>query len=351
MNGRGFPRQMTKYYSMNRRWAWLLLVLLIPAGWWLYHRLMPQSRIVFVSRRSGHCEIYSMNADGGDVKQLTWPSTDPGQAPVSDLAIPAISPDGNLIAYIVDNPDQSELWVMDADGQRKHRIPVQHVPMAGVARPTFSADSRQLYFSSGSWQQVEGPYYTFKGGVYRVGLDGQGEQLVSKRETRFLTCSQVGKILVYNSFQPGYTVQIYRAEADGKYEVQLTHSNSNCQCPAISPDGKSIAFASDVSGIFQLFLMDAHGGNLRQLTHEAFSVGSPSFSPDGQQIAYDVRNLHLTDICTIHLDGRGRKALTHNIDSIVLRKLLYRLGPLADRLHLESSGCDCWPAWGPIPRR
>ena len=357
---------MTKYYPMKRRRAWLLLILLIPAGWWLYHYLTPQSRIVYASRRyGGRSEIFSMHADGSDVKQLTWPTENqgkaplthppmlPGHQPLSDHSLPAVSPDGKLIAYIDESFGSPEIWVMEADGQRKHRIPVQHTSAGSIGRPAFSADSKKIYFRAGSLHQVGLIRNSFIGAVYRVNLDGSEERLISTKYNNSLACSPVGNMLVYDSYRPGKSTEIYRADAEGKHEVQLTHNTSFKMAPAISPDGKSIIFASEIRGIFQLFLMDTQGGNVRQLTHEALCANLPSFSPDGQQIAYVIEddNDQCMDICTIHLDGSGRKALTHNINALTLRKQLSRLGLLADWLHLTGPVLDWLPAWGPIPRR
>ena len=305
-----------------------------------------------------------MNADGSDVKQLTWPpenqeqaplscrATQPGQIPLSDHTLPAVSPDGNLIAYIDESFGNPEIWVMDTDGRRKHRIPVQHTPAGSICRPTFSADGRELYFYSRIWNRGKQKSLFFNEGVYRIGLDGSGERLISTKANSFLTCSPVGNILVYDSYRPGKHTEIYRADAEGKHEVQLTHNTACNMAPTISPDGKLIAFGSDCNGIFQLFLMDTQGGNVRQLTHEALRATFPSFSPDGQQIAYVIEDVNdqCMDICTIHIDGSRRQALTHNIHAIALRKQLSRLGPLADRLHLTGSVFDWRPAWGPNPQ-
>ena len=329
---------MQNYHSMNRRLPWLLLILLLPTGWWLHHRLAPRSRIVFVSMRSGREEIHAMNADGSEVKQLTGPNSP--QAPVSDHYMPAVSPDGKSIAYIEDSSGPTQIWVMDADGQ--HKYPLRQHPVTNFPyRPTFSADGKQVYFFLSDME----PGVT--AGIYRVGLDGSGERMISPH-SHYPACSRAGNLLVYDYYRRGWN--IFRADTDGNHKVQLTH-NTNSQDPAISPDGKLIAFTSDRNGSPQLFLMDTNGSNVRQLTHESPSAGHPSFSPDGQQLAYDVGADYAADICTIHLDGRGRTALTHNHDPASLQTLLSHLGPLATWLHLNGPTCDWWPSWGPDPER
>ena len=66
------------------------------------------SKIVFTSDRDGNEEIYSMNADGSDVTNLS-------QNPAFD-ADPAWSPDGSMIAFTTDRNGRFEIAVMNADG-------------------------------------------------------------------------------------------------------------------------------------------------------------------------------------------------------------------------------------------
>ena len=56
--------------------------------------------------------------------------------------------------------------------------------------------------------------------------------------------------------------------------------------PAVSPDGKQLAFISDRGGISNLWVMDRNGGNLKQLSTEKNNlIHSPKWSPDGEYIA------------------------------------------------------------------
>ena len=57
--------------------------------------------------------------------------------------------------------------------------------------------------------------------------------------------------------------------------------------PAASPDGKSIAFASNRSGYWDLWLMDLSSGEVTQLTDTPEYEGAPTWSPDGSFLAYE----------------------------------------------------------------
>src|SRR5574341_814386 len=57
--------------------------------------------------------------------------------------------------------------------------------------------------------------------------------------------------------------------------------------PAWSPDGKTLAFASNRSGGWDLYLLDIVSGETTRLTSDAGFEGNPTWSPDGAYIAYE----------------------------------------------------------------
>jgi Tol biopolymer transport system component/DNA-binding winged helix-turn-helix (wHTH) protein len=67
--------------------------------------------------------------------------------------------------------------------------------------------------------------------------------------------------------------------------VQLTSSDGLDCFPSFSPDGKSIAYSSDRSGTFEIYLRQSNGGEI-QLTRDGAENVEPAWSPDGQWIAY-----------------------------------------------------------------
>ncbi len=56
--------------------------------------------------------------------------------------------------------------------------------------------------------------------------------------------------------------------------------------PAVSPDGRTIAFASDRDGDFEIYLTRVSTGEVKQVTNNVVDDLSPVWSPDGQWISY-----------------------------------------------------------------
>ncbi|MEO0475509.1 MAG: DPP IV N-terminal domain-containing protein [Planctomycetota bacterium] len=101
-----------------------------------------------------------------------------------------------------------------------------------------------------------------------------------------VTIDSAGEQLLYSSTRHRKTSDIYRQRIEGSAITQLTDDASNDVMPALSPDGKTIAFASDRSGNWDLYLMDVDGGPAVQLTNDRTHDIHPSFSPDGKHLVY-----------------------------------------------------------------
>ncbi len=72
------------------------------------------SSVVFMSRRNGDWDIYRINVDTGEIKQLTTDEADDG--------LPTWSPDGRTIAFLSQRDGEWAVWAMNPDGSNQHRL-------------------------------------------------------------------------------------------------------------------------------------------------------------------------------------------------------------------------------------
>ena len=89
--------------------------------------------------------------------------------------------------------------------------------------------------------------------------------------------------------------------------------------PQFSPDGTRIAFHSDRSGTFEIWICDTACSNPVQLTsYGGPVVGTPRWSPDGRRIAFDVSAKGQSDIHVVDVDGGRPQRVTSEASNEVV---------------------------------
>jgi dipeptidyl aminopeptidase/acylaminoacyl peptidase len=117
------------------------------------------------------------------------------------------------------------------------------------------------------------------------------EKLWMTRQVGPATWSPDGKSIAFISNMSGRN-NLWIVSAEGGWPVQLTISDQRQTAPAWSPDGKWIAYQSDYDGDEQwdIFLVSPKTGKVVNLTQtREIAEIDPTWSPDGRYLAYEVK--------------------------------------------------------------
>ena len=98
---------------------------------------------------------------------------------------------------------------------------------------------------------------------------------------RYPSISPDGKTIVF-----GYKGDLYKISSEGGTATPLTTSEYHEQMPVWSHDGKSIAFASNRYGNFDVFVIPAMGGQAKRLTFNSANDFPSDFTPDDKSVLF-----------------------------------------------------------------
>jgi Tol biopolymer transport system component/subtilisin family serine protease len=120
-----------------------------------------------------------------------------------------------------------------------------------------------------------------------------------------------GSKIAFESNRSG-NYNIYVMNADGTGQTPITTNTADERDPAWSPDGSKIAYASNMEGNYNIYVMNTDGSGQTVLTSNTGTDQSPSWSPDGSKIIYSSISSLTTNfnIYIMNADGTGKTVLT-----------------------------------------
>jgi len=115
----------------------------------------------------------------------------------------------------------------------------------------------------------------------------------------------------------GYrTDELYVVDSDGKNKRRLTKNEAIEVLPAWSPDGRTIVYVSDVTGDYEISLMDANGGHRKRLTDTVGIDTRPCWSPNGKKIMFVSNRQGPLQLWVMNNDGSNSRKLTTGAPSM-----------------------------------
>jgi TolB protein len=256
-----------------------------------------ESKIYFVSSRSGRKEIWAMDYDGSNQHAVTH---------VGSISLsPRVSPDGSRIAFSSLTRTGWDILMYSMELGRLVSFP----RFGGTnLSPAWSADGTKLAFSSSRSGDPE-IYVVDQSGANLKRLTSSKGPDVSPAWNR-----KTGAQITWVSGRTGLP-QIYTMEADGTNPQRLTEEGYAVS-PAWSPNGQFLVFSwirhygPGAPGAQDIYIMDIASKQWVQLTHDGGRNDFPYWSPDSRHIIFQSSRSGSEQIWTMLADGTNQKQLT-----------------------------------------
>jgi TolB protein len=257
-----------------------------------------ETTIYYVSARGGAKEIWAMDYDGADPRQITHLGT---------LSIsPHVSPDNSRIAF--SSLDKYN-WRIRMYSLSLNRMVEFNSPSGVTLSPAWSSNGARLAFSS---DRAGGDSE-----IYATGPNGGGiQRLTNFHGPDVSPCwnPKTNSQIAWVSGRTGLP-QIYIMDSDGA-NVQRMTDGGYATSPSWSPNGQFLAFAWNrkygpgAPGGQDIYIMDIASHRWTQLTHDAGRNDFPSWSPDGRHIVFQRAGAGGTQIWSMLADGTDQQPLT-----------------------------------------
>jgi len=227
-------------------------------------------------------DLYFGNADGSGTRLF-----------LNNASQPQFSPDGNRIAYHSWQKDRRGLITRNVTGGNEHIV-------AGNLEdqlPTWSPDGTQIIFLSRRSGQRASE-------LFLVSSTGGEAQFIGHGE--YPTWGPDGRLAFKGWETTGVGLRLSPPDLSDLGELTADDSDT---APAVSPDGKRIAFMSRRDGNWNIYLVNSDGTGLTQLTGDPADDGLPTWSPDGKVIAFVSNRGGPWAVWAMTPDGSGKRQL------------------------------------------
>jgi serine/threonine-protein kinase len=231
-------------------------------------------------------------------------------------SVPSWSPDDKTIAFVLNNNQflfgdaigniaPSSVWLVRPDGGNPVRITDDtHLNTSPVWTPEGSIlfvsslrGNRDVYL-----QRISG----------NLSPQGDPVRLTTGLNAHTISLDRAGKVLSYSLFTAianVWSTPIPNAPTEAPRLTPKTTGTQTIESFWVSPDGKWLAYDSNLNGNQDIFKIPVSGGEPQQLTHNNVDNFAPSWSPDGRQIAFHSLLKGNRDIYVMDPDGGNLTAV------------------------------------------
>ena len=272
--------------------------------------------VLIVSNRDGNAEVYLVELPGKAEKNQAEKikpeknlTNDPGED-----TYPTWSPDGKRIAFTSTRGGNFNIYLMDADGKNLKQLTKHQGKYPYCAE--WSPDGRRIVYNLRDQNNLLAVLVDPETGSERALVPNAWDP----------AWSPDGKKIAFTKFtENGYKIHVIDADGLNERDLDTDVNHRGWSYPAWSPDGKKLAFANQVGEDIELFICDADGKDETRITNLGGLNSYAAWFPDGKRILFrqtnqdsDVWPYYVVDTTTLELEVieelKNEPALLNNLN-------------------------------------
>jgi len=206
------------------------------------------------------------------------------------------------LLYLAQDADGSGPWLygMNVEGRIPHRLnwgPERYTSLAA------SADGRRLVATLTSLKRT----------LWRLPITDSPASTPARIALTTGTgfSPRLGPSYMVYVSRSGASDSIWKLAAASSSELWKNKDARILGAPAVSPDGRKIAFAAEQHRQLMLYTMDLDGTNAKIVSDSLAFQGAPTWAPDTQSIIVAAAEHDTPHLFRVPLDGRAPVSLTH----------------------------------------
>ncbi|MBK8466629.1 MAG: PD40 domain-containing protein [Chloracidobacterium sp.] len=253
------------------------------AGWLNELIWLPDGRLAYTSRAGGSSDIWTMNADGSNIRQLTVGAN-------ARLGL-TVTADEKQLIFAAERDGKYNLWRVNIDGSNLERI----TNGDGEFYPQCTPDGRWIVYQSGA------NYPT----LWKMPIGGGEPTAITKTTGSRPSISPDGKFVAYHYLDSSlegsqWGIGISSLE-DGKRVKRFDFPSTVVErLVKWTRDGKAIAFLNSPGGVPNIWTQALDGGVPKPLTDfPSDSIITFNWNTDGSQLAV-IRGVETSDVLLIN---------------------------------------------------
>jgi len=219
----------------------------------------PDGKIVYTSNASGSADLWMMNADGSNQKQLTMNA--------GRNTWPAVSPDGRYLVFMSNRAGSSGVWRMNLDGSNPKQL------TSNGTAPQYSPD--------GNWVVY---FYSLPPALWKVPTGGGTPVRLADPPSSYPAIAPDGKLIAYFTVH-GQKIAVMPFEGGPPIKTFDSTPGVVPLYPGLrwTPDGRALTYVVTSGGVSNIWSQPIDGGPPRQLTDfKAEQIFAFDWSRDGR---------------------------------------------------------------------